>query len=36
MARTCGGTEMNPDLILEGVIIAVLVCVAILLFWRWE
>ena len=27
---------MNPDLILEGVIIAVLVGVAVLLFWRGE
>jgi len=27
---------MNPDLILEAVIIAVLVGVVILLFWRWE
>jgi len=27
---------MNPDLILEAVVVAVFVGVAVLLFWRWR
>jgi hypothetical protein len=34
LTRPVSRKSMNPDLILEGVIIAVLVAVGVLLFWR--